>query len=415
MKYGLIGEKLSHSYSCEIHKAIADYAYELKALSPCELDEFFAERDFLAINVTIPYKQKVFDYLDVVSNEAKKIGAVNTIVNKNGKLYGYNTDYYGIVALLDKICLNPQGKKVLILGTGGTSNTAYAVFNDMGASEILKVSRRKSEGSITYDEAQSEHCDCQIIFNATPVGMYPNDEGCPIDLSVFRCLEGVLDAVYHPLNTNLILQAKASGVKAIGGLYMLSAQAVYASKLFAGESVESVDKSLIDKAYASVLKQKQNIVLVGMPSSGKSSVGEALAKLLNREFVDTDIEIEKGIAMPIAKFFAEQSEQSFREIESGIIQGVAKESGLVVATGGGSVLRADNVNALKRNGVMVFLDRSIDHLIPTNSRPLSSNRQHLEMLFEQRYDIYCNIADVRIDGNKPINEVANDIIKELEL
>lgn len=415
MKYGLIGEKLSHSYSCEIHKAIADYEYELKALSPCELDEFFAKRDFEAINVTIPYKQKVFDYLDFVSDEARKIGAVNTVVKKDGKLYGYNTDYYGIVALLDKANINPQGKKVLILGTGGTSNTAYAVFKDMGANEILKVSRRKSDEAITYDEAKSEHCDAQIIFNATPVGMYPNDENCPIDLSVFKCLLGVLDAVYHPLNTSLVLQAKSQGVKAIGGLYMLSAQAVYASKLFMGESIDNVDKSLVDKAYTSVLKQKQNIVLVGMPSSGKSCVGSALARLLNSEFVDTDVEIEKRIAMPIADYFATHGEQGFRDIESEIIQGVSKESGFIISTGGGSVLKNDNVNALKRNGVIVFLDRAIDNLISTSSRPLSSDRQKLEKLFEQRYGIYCNIADIKVDGNRTIDEVANDIIKELEL
>lgn len=415
MKYGLIGEKLSHSYSCEIHKSIADYEYELKELAPCSLDEFFAKRDFGAINVTIPYKQKVFDYLDSISDEASKIGAVNTIVKKDGKLFGYNTDYYGIVALLHKVDINPQGKKVLILGTGGTSNTAHAVFKDLGASQILKVSRKKSEDAITYAEAQSEHRDTQIIFNATPVGMYPRDEECPIDLSVFKVLEGVLDAVYHPLNTNLVLQARQLNVKAIGGLYMLSAQAVYASKLFVGESIDDVDKSLIDKAYSSVLKQKQNIVLVGMPSSGKSSVGIALAKLLNREYIDTDIEVEKRIVMPIADFFEKSGEQSFREIESEIIQGVSKESGLIVATGGGSVLNADNVNALKRNGVIVFLDRDLKNLITTSSRPLSSNKSKLEGLFEQRYQIYCDVLDIRIDGNKSVEDVAKDIIKELEL
>lgn len=415
MKYGLIGEKLSHSYSCEIHKSIADYEYDLTELAPCELDEFFARRDFLAINVTIPYKQKVFDYLDFISDEARKIGAVNTVVNKDGKLYGYNTDYYGIVALLGKVGVNACGKKVLILGTGGTSNTAYSVFEDMGASQILKVSRRKSEDAITYDEAVREHGDTQIIFNATPVGMYPNDEGEPIDISQFGNLECVLDAVYHPLNTNLVLHAKERGVKAIGGLYMLSAQAVYASKLFMDESIDNVDKSLIDKTYASVLKQKQNIVLVGMPSSGKSSVGGALAKLLGREFIDTDVEIEKRIAMPIADFFEKSGEQSFREIESEIIQGVAKDSGLVIATGGGSVLNKDNVNALKRNGVIVFLDRDLKNLITTSSRPLSSDKSKLEKLFEQRYDIYCGVADIRIDGNKCVEHVAKDIAKELEL
>lgn len=415
MKYGLIGEKLSHSYSCEIHKSIAEYEYELKELIPCELDEFFAKRDFLAINVTIPYKQKVFDYLDFISDEARKIGAVNTVVNKDGKLYGYNTDYYGIVALLDKVNVSPRNKKVLILGTGGTSNTAYSVFQDMGASQILKVSRRKVADSITYDEAINKYGDAQIVFNATPVGMYPGDEAEPIDISHFDNLECVLDAVYHPLNTNLVLHAKERGVKAIGGLYMLSAQAVYASKLFVGESTDNVDKFLIDKAYENVLKQKQNIVLIGMPSSGKSSVGEALAKLLGREFVDTDVEIEKRIAMPIADFFEKSGERGFRDIESEIILGVAKESGIVIATGGGSVLNKDNANALKRNGIIVFLDRDLNNLITTSSRPLSSDRTKLERLFDQRYNIYCEVSHIRIDGNESVENVTKDIVKELEL
>lgn len=415
MKYGLIGEKLGHSYSCEIHAQIGGYDYELKEIEKDALDDFFARKDFLAINVTIPYKQSVIPYLDCISDEAKSIGAVNTIVNDGKKLCGYNTDYYGIKALCDYAGISVNDKKVLVLGTGGTAKTATAVFRDLGAKDVVKVSRTKKDGVITYAEAMSEHCDASVIFNATPVGMYPNDDNAPILLDAFKSLEGVLDAIYHPLCTNLVLDARARGIKAEGGLYMLAAQAVYASKLFMGESIECVDNFIIEKAYKHVLKQKKNIVLVGMPSSGKSSVGEMLAKALNREFYDTDVEIEKRIVMSIADYFEINGEQSFREIESEIINSVSKESGVVIATGGGSVLNCDNVNALKRNGVLVFLDRALESLISTSSRPLSSDRQKLQTLFEQRYDLYSSVADVKIDGNGGLGDVVDSIVKELQL
>lgn len=415
MKYGLIGEKLSHSYSCEIHACIADYDYELTELSPDELDVFFAKRAFNAINVTIPYKESVMCHLDVISEEARRIGAVNTVVNKEGRLYGYNTDYYGIRALVKRAGISVRGKKVLILGSGGTSKTAGAAFCDMGASDILKVSRSKRADAITYDEALLEHRDAQIIFNATPVGMYPHDEGRPIDLSAFDRLEGVLDAVYHPLKTELVLQGERLGIRAMGGLYMLAAQAVYASRLFLGEGILEADDALIERAYACVLKQKQSIVFVGMPSSGKSTVGKLLARELGRELIDTDVEIEKRIAMPIAEYFSQYGEQGFRALESELIEGVSKQSGLVVATGGGSVLDKRNVSALRRNGIIVFLDRPLDMLITTSSRPLSSSREKLEKLYDERYDIYCSIADMRIDGGNTPAQIVRDIQKELGL
>lgn len=291
MKYGLIGEKLAHSYSCEIHALIADYEYELKPLAKDEVGEFLKRKDFCAINVTIPYKETVIPYLDVISEEARSIGAVNTIVNKNGKLFGYNTDFYGIKALTEKAGVEIADKNVLILGTGGTAKTASAVMRTLGAKSVVKVSRTKRT-TLSITKRQNEK-DTQVIFNATPAGMYPSDEGCPIDLSVFDNLEGVLDAIYHPLCTNLVLQAREKGAKALGGLYMLVAQAVYASRLFLSKSIDDVDKYEIDDTYEKILAQKQNVVLVGMPSSGKSTIGKRVAKMLGREFVDTDDEIVK--------------------------------------------------------------------------------------------------------------------------
>ena len=413
MKYGLIGEKLAHSYSCEIHALIAQYDYILQPLKKNEVEEFLRARDFCAINVTIPYKETVIPYLDFVSDEAKAIGAVNTIVNKDGKLFGYNTDFYGIKALCKKANIEVEGKNVLVLGTGGTAKTACAVMKSLGAKSAVKVSRSKKDGAIDYDEAKTRE-DTQIVFNATPVGMYPSDEGIPIELSAFSNLEGVLDAIYHPLCTNLVLQAREQGCKALGGLYMLVAQAVYASRLFLGKKIDDVKESEIEEAYDKILAQKQNVVLVGMPSSGKSTIGKRVAKALAREFVDTDEEIVKRINMPIAEFFKKHSESEFRTIESEVVREVSKKSAVVIATGGGVVLAKDNVYALKRNGKVVLLDRKPENLVATKSRPLASNKDDLAKLYEKRYPVYTACADQRIVNDKSADEIAMQIAKEFQ-
>lgn len=411
MKYGLIGEHLGHSYSCEIHGAIADYEYELKELRPDELDGFMRQRFFNAINVTIPYKQSVIPYLDETSDRARSIGAVNTIVNTGGRLYGDNTDFAGMAALAKRIGIDFKGKKVLILGTGGTSKTARAVAESYGAATVLNVSRRGGEGLISYEEAAQKHSDAQIIINTTPVGMYPDTEKKPIEISAFSALEGVLDAIYHPLRTNLVLDAQERGIPASGGLYMLSAQAVYASAVFLDKELEP---ELIEKAYKLVKADKQNIVLVGMPSSGKTTVGKIIAERTGKTFEDTDDTIVSEIGMPIAQFFAEHGENAFRELESRVIAEASNKGGRVIATGGGAVLRPENVRAMRRNGPVVFIDRSLERLITTDDRPLSSNRTALEKLFETRYDIYKNAADLHADGNGTPEEVADAILKELK-
>lgn len=413
MKYGLIGEKLAHSYSCEIHALIADYEYELKPLAKDEVGEFLKRKDFCAINVTIPYKETVIPYLDVISEEARSIGAVNTIVNKNGKLFGYNTDFYGIKALTEKAGVEIADKNVLILGTGGTAKTASAVMRTLGAKSVVKVSRTKKDDAIDYEEAKTKK-DTQVIFNATPAGMYPSDEGCPIDLSVFDNLEGVLDAIYHPLRTNLVLQARKKGCKAEGGLYMLVAQAVYASRLFLAKDIDEVDKREIDEVYEKILAQKQNVVLVGMPSSGKSTIGKRIAKRLGREFADTDEEIVKRINMPISEFFEKHTEAEFRKIEKEVVNEISKRSAIVIATGGGVVLDSDNVNALGRNGKIVFLDRNPNNLVATPSRPLSANSRDLQKMYEKRYPIYKACADMTIDNNQTLDIAVDRIAKEFE-
>lgn len=410
MKYGLIGEHLTHSYSCEIHAQIADYEYELHELAPSELGGFLTKREFNAINVTIPYKQDVIPYLDGISDTAKRIGAVNTIVNRGGKLYGDNTDFAGMLALAKHIGVDMKGKKVLILGTGGASKTGHALAEYMGAESVYYVSRSGKNGSITYEQAVSEHSDAQVIINATPVGMFPKQGGRPIDISAFPKLEGVLDAIYNPLRTNLILDAQERGIPAEGGLYMLSAQAVHAAAVFQDIPL---DENLVDKAFKSVKNDKQNIVLIGMPSSGKTTVGRILAEKCGKELADTDEYIVKKIGMPIADFFAEHGEAEFRKIENETVAGLASTGGKIIATGGGAVLDAENVRALKQNGVLVFLDRRPENLIATDDRPLASRRSALEKLYAERYDIYCAAAEVHIDANTTPGAEADAILKEL--
>lgn len=410
MKYGLIGEHLKHSYSCEIHAQIADYEYELHEIPPSGLGGFLKKREFNAINVTIPYKQDVIPYLDEISDTAKRIGAVNTIVNRNGRLYGDNTDFAGMLALAKHIGVDMKGKKVLILGTGGASKTGHALAEYMGAQSVFYVSRSGKDGSITYEQAVTEHSDAQIIINATPVGMFPKQDGRPIDISAFPKLEGVIDAIYNPLRTNLILDAQERGIPAEGGLYMLSAQAVHASAVFRDIPL---DESLVDKAFKSVKNDKQSIVLIGMPSSGKTTVGRILAEKCGKQLADTDEYIVRKIGMPISDFFAKHGEAEFRKIEKETVAELSATGGRIIATGGGAVLDAENVRALKQNGVLVFLDRRPENLIATDDRPLASRRSALEKLYAERYDIYCAAAELHIDANTTPEAEADAVLKEL--
>ena len=391
-KYGCVGKKLTHSFSKEIHSRLADYKYELIELTEEELIPFFKEKKFEAVNVTLPYKEAVIPYLDVISEKAKQIGAVNAVVNKGGKLYGYNTDYYGMKALIEKVGLNLKSKKVLILGTGGTSKTARAVAKDLGAAEILIVSRKNGAERITYEEASAFHKDAQIIINTTPVGMYPDCDGSVIDISPFSMLEGVIDAVYNPLSTNLVLDARSRGLKAEGGLYMLVMQAVVAVERFLDTKI-APDK--IDEVYRSILESKENIVLVGMPGSGKSTVGR-LINIPGYTFVDTDAEIEKRCGVSIKELINSRGEKYFRDLESEVIRDFSIRQSLIISTGGGAPLRAENVRWLKRSGKIFFIDAPLSRLTATNDRPLSDTEDKLKRLYGERIDIYRAISDVTV-------------------
>ena len=410
MKYGLIGEHLGHSYSREIHAQVADYDYELCEVAPEELDSFLRKAEFRAINVTIPYKQSVIPYLSYISPQAESIGAVNTVVNRDGKLWGYNTDFAGMEALIARMGLSLRGKKVLILGTGGTSKTARAVCESAGAREILKVSRRASGEAVSYEQAVSGHGDAEILINTTPVGMYPRCGEAPIDLAHFPRLEGVVDAVYNPLRTRLVQAGQERGVPAEGGLYMLAGQGVCASAIFLGKEF---DPALTEGVYRAILGRKQNIVLIGMPSCGKTTVGRLLAERCGRRLIDTDEKIVERLGEPIAGFMARNGEAAFRDVEQEVVAGVADESGCVIATGGGAVLRQENLRLLRQNGLLVFLDRPLEKLMPTADRPLSASREALERRYRERYGLYVAAADLVVDASGAIEDEVEMIRKEM--
>jgi len=422
MNYGLIGEHLSHSFSKEIHEMCANYTYELCELTPEAVADFMQNPTFAAINVTIPYKQTVMPYLCEIHDHARRIGAVNTVVNQDGKLYGYNTDFYGLSALTRRVCGTLQGKKVLILGSGGTSHTARAVADAQRAASVLTVVRNpKGAGEISYADAEATHSDAGIIINCTPCGMYPYADGAehikgtPIDITRFPRLAGVVDAVYNPLRTNLVQDALDRGIPAEGGLYMLVAQAVMACRVFLGRVEEAFsDETEMDReterVFKKILSDKENIVLTGMPSSGKTTVGKALAEMLGRPFIDTDAVIVERAGKPITEIFAELGEAGFRNLETQAVKDVANtHTGAVIATGGGAILQDVNVRALKRTGRLYFLNRPLEQLIPTADRPIASTVEAIKRRFEERYDRYLSTCDKEIKNNEAVDYTVNTI------
>ena len=386
MEYGLIGEKLGHSFSKIIHEKLADYTYELCPLAKDELDAFMTAKQFKAINVTIPYKQDVIPYCDVLDDSAKRIGVVNTIVNRDGKLFGYNTDFAGFLYNLNAHGITLKDKKVMICGSGGTCKTVTAVAEYMGAKEILVVSRSKKENAVTYEEC-IRHKDVDVVVNASPKGMYPDNGESPLDLSNFPNCKAVVDVIYNPLKTRLLQQAEQLGMKAVNGLEMLVAQAKFAVEHFLSTEIEN-DK--IDQITLELLKQLTNIVLIGMPSSGKTLTGKALCKYIDKTVVDTDAVIVERSGMSIKEMFARHGEAYFRQWEHDVIEEFSKQNGLIIATGGGAIKNEENIQNLKQNGIVMFIDRDLEHLLVTDDRPLSKDANAVAKLYEERYPLYTN-------------------------
>lgn len=408
MKYGLIGEKLSHSYSKLIHEALTSIPYELIEIQPCELPSFLKKRAFTAINVTIPYKESVIPFLDVIDQSAQAIGSVNTIVNRNGKLFGFNTDYLGFTFLLKHNNIDVHNKKIMILGNGGTSKTVQFCMNQLGAKKIIIVSRSASvnDTTIPYGKVY-EYNDVDIIINTTPVGMSPDDNISPLDVSKMSA-PVVIDVIYNPHRTMLLQQAAAAGKKAIGGFAMLVAQAVYASQLFHNTIYEA---SRIDQLTRDLLIKQTNIVLIGMPGCGKSSIGKSLSASMDKSFVDTDMMIETTANTTIPSIFQRHGEEFFRQLEYEAICQASKLTNSVISTGGGVIRREQNIIELKKRGFIFYIQRNVECLDISDTRPLSASFNDNVVLFKQREPLYLKYADVVIENEQSIDD-AIMLIKE---
>ncbi len=406
MNCGLLGQRLGHSYSPQIHKQLAKYTYTLYEKEPDTLADFLKNGDFHGINVTIPYKKTVIPYLDDLSPVAARLGAVNTIVRRgDGTLIGHNTDYFGFRSMVEKSGLCPKGKNVLVLGSGGASNTAVAVLEALGA-KVVVISR---SGENNYDNLHL-HRNAAIIVNTTPVGMYPNTGISPIDLELFPDLEGVLDVVYNPARTQLLLDAERRGLIAMNGLWMLVAQAKESAEWFTGTSISD---DMIAAIHKKLKLQMENIVLVGMPGCGKSTIGQSLAQKLGRTLVDADAAIVEHAGMPIPEIFAQQGETGFRTIETEVLSALGKQSALIIATGGGCVTREENYPLLHQNGTILWLKRDIDQL-PTDGRPLSQSGKLNEM-YQIRKPMYERFADIAVENNAHPSSAVQKILSFLEV
>jgi len=405
MKSGLLGRKLGHSYSPQIHEYFGSYSYELFEKEPEEIGNFLKNGDFTGINVTIPYKKEVIPYLDEITPLARRMGAVNTIVRRqDGTLLGHNTDYYGFSSMVSRSGISVSGKKVLVLGSGGASNTAVKVLEDMGATVII-ISR---SGVNNYTNLHL-HRDAAVIVNTTPVGMYPNTGASPVDLRLFPCLEGVLDMVYNPARTQFLLDAETLGLPHENGLWMLVAQAKEAAEYFGGKPIPD---SMIESVYRKMSGKMQNIVLIGMPGCGKSTVAALLSEKLGRKAVDTDAEIVKLSGKTIPEIFAADGEEVFRNFETQVLEELGKQSQLIIATGGGCVTKQRNYCLLHQNSRIFWLNRDLE-LLPTDGRPLSQSTKLMDM-FADRKPMYEAFADHVVNNNGSCENTVNQIVSLLE-
>lgn len=405
MQYGLLGRHLAHSYSPQIHEHLGSLPYDLFEMEPEQVGEFVRSGNVAGLNVTIPYKKAVIPYCDELTEQAKSLGAVNTIVRKdNGHLVGHNTDYFGFLQTVKKSGLHLSGKKVLVLGSGGASTTAVAVLKELGANVVV-ISR---SGENNYNNLH-HHYDASLIVNATPVGMYPVVDATALEISPFQQLEGVIDLIYNPARTVLLQAAEKRMLVSQNGLWMLVAQAKESAEWFLGKKISD---HAIRQIHSHLRMQMENIILIGMPGCGKSTVGALLATKLGKEFVDADVEIQKAANKPIPEIFASSGETGFRKLETAVLADLGKRSGLVIATGGGCVTRSENYSHLHQNGTIVWLQRDI-HALPTDGRPLSKSGQLVDM-YEVRKPLYEQFSDITVDNDRSVETTAESIIEALK-
>ena len=404
MRCGLLGKTLAHSYSPQIHAQLADYSYELFERHENEIAELLKNAD--GLNVTIPYKQTVMPYLDELSDTARGIGSVNTIVKRaDGTLFGDNTDIYGFKYLLKRADIDVKNKRAIVLGSGGTSKTAVYALKELGAGSVTVISR---SGEDNYDNI-SRHADADVVVNTTPVGMFPNNGCAAVDLSTFTKLSGVVDVIYNPSKTALILQAERMGIPCTGGLPMLVAQAKRSAELFTDSSI---DDGEIERITRVLERQMKNIVLIGMPGSGKSTVGAALSRRLNRPFTDADAFIEEKSGMSILEIFEREGEEGFRKRETAALSEILKRSGEIVATGGGAVTREENFDIIRQNSVVFWIERDLEKLAK-DGRPLSLKTSAQEM-FERRRALYERFCDYEISNDGALQDAVNEVIGRMD-
>lgn len=408
MKYGLIGEKLGHSFSKEIHEKLADYTFDLIPLSKEEFKGFMEKKEFDAINVTIPYKKDVIPYLDEMDDSAKAIGAVNTIVNKHGKLIGHNTDFSGFLYMVKRHNITLANKKVLIIGNGGASSAVQAVAKHEHAKEIIIVDIHAKNGAINYEECFAHHLDAEIIINTSPVGMYPLIGNAPIDISMFSKCSAVLDVIYNPILTKLCFEAQELNMKRVNGLEMLIAQAKQSVEYFLDTTIS--DDS-IDEIYHDLLVKNSNIVLIGMPSAGKTTIGKMLEERLGKEFIDLDDVIIQKAGMSIPEIFETSGEAGFRALETEVSIELSKLNNKIIATGGGAIKNKINMDYLRLNGIIIFIDRDVEKLISTDpNRPLSKSREALIEMHVERYPLYQKYAAYIAMNNHAIEDTVDEIM-----
>ena len=407
MRYGLIGEKLGHSFSKDIHERIADYTFDLIPLSKEEFKTFMEKKEFTALNVTIPYKKDVIPYLDEMDEHAKAIGAVNTIVNRDGKLKGYNTDFTGFLYMVKKHNVHMEGKKVLIIGNGGASAAIQAVVQHESAGSMVIVDVVPGNGAISYDEMFSSHLDAEIIINTSPIGMYPRIGNAPIDISMFHKCEAVLDVIYNPILTRLCFEAQEMDIKRVNGLEMLIAQAKQSVEFFLDKRI---DDQIIDDIYQDMLRERCNIVLIGMPSAGKTTIGKMLEDRMQKEFIDLDDIIIEKAGKSIPEIFEESGEAGFRAIETEAAIEVSKLNNKIIATGGGTIKHKVNMDYLRQNGITIFIDRDVDKLISSDpNRPLSKSTDALEKMHAERLPLYQKYAAYVAVNNSDIESTVTEI------
>lgn len=405
MRTGLLGRKLSHSYSPFIHSLLGDYQYELFEREPHALKALLDQEDLKGLNVTIPYKKDIIPYLDALSPIAQKLGAVNTVVRtSDGNLHGHNTDHYGFHQLMKKSGIDVSGKKVLILGSGGASNTVVQVLKELNAEPVI-ISR---SGEYNYGNLHI-HRDAKVIVNTTPVGMYPDTDATPVDLRQFPLLEGVIDLIYNPCRTRLLLDAEKYGIPNINGLWMLVAQAKRSAELFLGTQLPD---SIIGDIHHKLNAKMRNIILIGMPGCGKSTVGKALSGMLGRPFFDSDTEVCELTGKSIPQIFREDGESAFRKAESQVLSDLGKRSGIILATGGGCVTVPENKSHLQQNSTVIRIERKLEKL-PTNGRPLSQTISVYEM-YEKRAPLYSQFSDTTVSNDGPLDDTVKAIIHYLE-